>query len=186
MRGLPAMRPESFYVLVAVMLLALLAQAGSAQETKPVGAMTVHDFAAKWMMQQDDIADTGFYAQANADLLASADRRPRIVLMGDSVTYHWAARPAASHGKESGASRPICRRPCRRSPPIRRPRIPAPVPPALPARWIRFSGEHPGSPAFPRPCCRRRGRSGVSGAAPEQGSGSGAAVAPPSISPRSR
>src|SRR3546814_38094 len=84
------MRPESFYMLVAAMLLALPAQAGPARETKPFGAMTVHDFAAKWMMQQDDIADIGFYAQANADLLASTDRTPRIVLMGDSITYHWA------------------------------------------------------------------------------------------------
>ena len=58
-------------------------------EPNPVAAMTVQDFAAKWMMQQGDIAGTGVYASANAALLASPGAEPRVVLMGDSITYHW-------------------------------------------------------------------------------------------------
>lgn len=41
-------------------------------------------------MWQGDVAATGVYARANAELLASGDERPRIVLMGDSITWHWA------------------------------------------------------------------------------------------------
>lgn len=48
------------------------------------------DPACGRMMWQGDIAATGVYARANADLLASGDERPRIVLMGDSITWHWA------------------------------------------------------------------------------------------------
>lgn len=58
-------------------------------EPNPVAAMTVQDFAAKWMMQQGDIAGTGVYASANAALLAAPGAEPRVVLMGDSITYHW-------------------------------------------------------------------------------------------------
>lgn len=58
-------------------------------EPSPVAAMTVQDFAAKWMMQQGDIAGTGVYASANAALLAVPAGQSRVVLMGDSITYHW-------------------------------------------------------------------------------------------------
>ncbi len=58
-------------------------------EPNPVATMTVQDFAAKWMMQQSDIAGTGVYASANAALLAAPASQKRVVLMGDSITYHW-------------------------------------------------------------------------------------------------
>lgn len=55
-----------------------------------IGDYTLHDFASKWMMQQDDLAEVGRHAQANRDLLANGDKRARIVLMGDSITANWA------------------------------------------------------------------------------------------------
>ncbi len=58
-------------------------------EPNPVASMTVQDFAAKWMMQQGDVAGTGVYASANAALRASPVAEPRVVMMGDSITYHW-------------------------------------------------------------------------------------------------
>ncbi|BBE33527.1 lipase [Sphingosinicella microcystinivorans] len=67
---------------------AILAASAHA-DPNPVASMTVQDFAAKWMMQQGDIAGTGVYASANAALRASPVAEPRIVLMGDSITYHW-------------------------------------------------------------------------------------------------
>jgi len=67
---------------------AILAASAHA-EPNPVAAMTVQDFAAKWMMQQGDIAGTGVYASANAALRAAPAREPRVVLMGDSITFHW-------------------------------------------------------------------------------------------------
>lgn len=59
------------------------------REVKAVGEMKLHDFAAKWMMQQDDLAETARYAAANRAL--PRPTRPRVVLMGDSITYHWTA-----------------------------------------------------------------------------------------------
>lgn len=59
-----------------------------------IGDYTLHDFAAKWMMQQDDLAEIERYREANAALVASADTRPRVVLMGDSITAHWDALAA--------------------------------------------------------------------------------------------
>jgi lysophospholipase L1-like esterase len=41
------------------------------------------------MMQQDDLAQIGYYRDANRAALAASDARPRIVLMGDSITFHW-------------------------------------------------------------------------------------------------
>lgn len=74
-----------------VILFLVLAPALHAQEApnKPLGEYTLHDFAAKWMMQQDDLADLEHYAEENAALIASGDERRRIVLIGDSITYHW-------------------------------------------------------------------------------------------------
>jgi lysophospholipase L1-like esterase len=63
--------------------------AAEPRETKSVGDLSVRDFASKWMMQQDDLAQVGEYREANRAALASADARPRVVLMGDSITYHW-------------------------------------------------------------------------------------------------
>lgn len=67
------------------------AMAQQVPETKPLGDMKLRDFAVKWMMQQDDLAEVGRYAQANRDLMAGTDTRPRLVLMGDSITFHWRA-----------------------------------------------------------------------------------------------
>jgi acyl-CoA thioesterase-1 len=54
-----------------------------------IGDYTLHDFVSKWMMQQDDIAEIGRYASANSALKARAPSKPRIVLLGDSITEFW-------------------------------------------------------------------------------------------------
>lgn len=54
-----------------------------------IGDYTLHDFAAKWMMQQDDIAEISRYAAANAGLRAQAKTAARIVMFGDSITEFW-------------------------------------------------------------------------------------------------
>lgn len=54
-----------------------------------IGDYTLHDFAAKWMMQQDDLAEVGRHEGANWTLLAGQDLRPRVVMMGDSITDFW-------------------------------------------------------------------------------------------------
>jgi len=54
-----------------------------------IGDYSLRDFAAKWMVQQCDLAELGVYRGANAQVLASADPRPRIVFMGDSITEFW-------------------------------------------------------------------------------------------------
>jgi outer membrane biogenesis lipoprotein LolB len=73
---------------LAAALLATGAAAQAPPENRPIGDMRMHDFAAKWMMQQDDMADIDRYARANAVLIASGDTRPRVVLLGDSITFH--------------------------------------------------------------------------------------------------
>lgn len=67
----------------------LVAAAPKAEDRHGLPDLTVHDFAAKYLMQQADLADLHVYRADNAALAASADRRPRIVLMGDSITFHW-------------------------------------------------------------------------------------------------
>jgi lysophospholipase L1-like esterase len=79
--------------LAALAMLAL-AQAASAAEPRAedrhgLPDLTVHDFAAKYLMQTADLADLHVYAAANRALIASSDKRPRVVLMGDSITFHW-------------------------------------------------------------------------------------------------
>lgn len=84
-----------------VMLAALAIAAGGAEakaqtppapaEPRTVGEMKLHDFAAKWMVQQDDIAEIGRYAAADQALGLPSPARPRVVLMGDSITFHWIA-----------------------------------------------------------------------------------------------
>lgn len=54
-----------------------------------IGDYTLRDFAAKWMMQQCDLAETSVYREANRALLAAEDRRRRIVFIGDSITEFW-------------------------------------------------------------------------------------------------
>jgi lysophospholipase L1-like esterase len=73
--------------------LALLAVPALAQtaEAPRFGDLKLHDFAAKWMVQQDDLAELNRYRDANRTLIASTDARPRVVLMGDSIFFHWTA-----------------------------------------------------------------------------------------------
>ena len=54
-----------------------------------IGDYTLHDFAAKWMMQQDDIAEIARHAEANAALREQPATKPRLVMFGDSITEHW-------------------------------------------------------------------------------------------------
>lgn len=54
-----------------------------------IGDYTLRDFAAKWLMQQCDLAEISVYRQANRTLLASGERRQRIVFIGDSITEFW-------------------------------------------------------------------------------------------------
>lgn len=74
---------------------------------KGVGDYTLHDFAAKWMMQQDDIAEIGRYRDANRALLAERDARPRIVFIGDSITEAWKALEPRSDAKRRWINRGI-------------------------------------------------------------------------------
>lgn len=54
-----------------------------------IGDYTLRDFAAKWLMQQCDLAETSVYREANRTLLSSADRRQRLLFIGDSITEFW-------------------------------------------------------------------------------------------------
>lgn len=54
-----------------------------------IGDYTLRDFAAKWLMQQCDLAEVCVYREANRALLAGNDRRRRIVFIGDSITEFW-------------------------------------------------------------------------------------------------
>nr|WP_295112862.1 GDSL-type esterase/lipase family protein [uncultured Caulobacter sp.] len=45
-------------------------------------------------MQQDDIPEIARYQAANQALIAGGDKRPRVVLLGDSITDHWDALEA--------------------------------------------------------------------------------------------
>jgi lysophospholipase L1-like esterase len=86
-------------VLPASSTLAQGRAASEPSETRAVGDLRLRDFAVKWMVQQDDLAQIGYYREANRVVMASTDARPRIVLMGDSITFHWTAEhlPASSH-----------------------------------------------------------------------------------------
>ena len=52
-----------------------------------IGDYSLHDFVSKWMMQQDDIAEIGVFAAANAALEAATNAR--VVMFGDSITAFW-------------------------------------------------------------------------------------------------
>jgi lysophospholipase L1-like esterase len=54
-----------------------------------IGDYTLRDFAAKWLMQQCDLAEVSRYREANRALLAGEDRRQRLVFIGDSITEFW-------------------------------------------------------------------------------------------------
>ncbi len=63
-----------------------------------IGDYTLHDFAAKWMMQQADIAGIHHYQDANLILADTTTRELRIVLFGDSITEFWQIDPSAIAG----------------------------------------------------------------------------------------
>ena len=93
--------PRSSRAAMAAVAIVATAVPAAAQTTlrppangRGIGDYTLHDFAAKWMMQQDDIAEIERYREANAALTASEDPRPRIVLLGDSITDSWDALEA--------------------------------------------------------------------------------------------
>jgi len=54
-----------------------------------IGDYTLHDFVAKWMMQQDDIAEIGKYSADNERLTREVASPTRIVMLGDSITEFW-------------------------------------------------------------------------------------------------
>jgi lysophospholipase L1-like esterase len=54
-----------------------------------IGDYTLRDFAAKWMMQQDDIAEVRKYSAANELLKTAEGDKPRVVMLGDSITEFW-------------------------------------------------------------------------------------------------
>lgn len=82
---------------IALAGLGLVAATPAAAQLRPpsgghgVGDYSLHDFAAKWMMQLDDIPELSRYAEANRLLLAEQAPRPRIVFIGDSITENWAS-----------------------------------------------------------------------------------------------
>ncbi len=97
------MSPMSGTAALAAAIVAAAVPASAQTTLRPpangrgIGDYTLHDFAAKWMMQQDDLAEIERYREANAALIASNDKRPRVVLMGDSITDHWDALEAEPH-----------------------------------------------------------------------------------------
>ena len=70
-----------------------------------IGDYSLRDFAAKWLMQQCDLAQTDVYRAANATVRAARDDRRRIVFMGDSITEFWDGLA----GFESAATRVLNR-----------------------------------------------------------------------------
>jgi len=88
--------PPTITLALASLAVPAAAQQQPAESSGQVPDLTVRDFAAKYLMQQGDLANLKFYRDQDAAVIASADPRPRVVLMGDSITYHWEAelRPA--------------------------------------------------------------------------------------------
>lgn len=89
---------NAFFAASIAITAATSAALPQSPQQKPVGEFTLHDFAAKWMMQQDDIADIAHYAESNRLLQAKGLGRERIILFGDSITYHWPAEMLARPG----------------------------------------------------------------------------------------
>lgn len=76
--------------MITALLLAALAPA--VPEALPPGISTRE--AARWLILEGDIAGLAVHAEANRALIASGDRRPRVVMLGDSITFHWPAESA--------------------------------------------------------------------------------------------
>lgn len=84
--------------MISALLLAAVTAAQPIAMEPPQQHERVSRDDARWLMSEGDIAGLHVYADANRELLASADRRPRIVLMGDSLTFRWSeeALPAVT------------------------------------------------------------------------------------------
>lgn len=65
------------------------AVAAAENEVRALGDMRLRDFAIKWMAQQQDLAQLRQYRDANRALPPPARGTPRVILFGDSITYHW-------------------------------------------------------------------------------------------------
>jgi lysophospholipase L1-like esterase len=65
------------------------AVAAAETEVRALGDMRLRDFAIKWMAQQQDLAQLGQYRDANRALQQQPRGAARVILFGDSITYHW-------------------------------------------------------------------------------------------------
>jgi len=72
-----------------------------------VGDFSLHDFAAKWMMQQDDIAEIENYSLANDALKAGPQDADRVVMIGDSISEFWTGLAGGSVGSRAIVNRGI-------------------------------------------------------------------------------
>lgn len=100
------------WLLRAALATALATAPAGAQLRPPsggrgVGDYTLHDFAAKWMMQVDDLAEISRHAAANRALLAERDARPRVVFIGDSITENWSGLEERGGGRARWVNRGI-------------------------------------------------------------------------------
>jgi acyl-CoA thioesterase I len=82
-----------------VALLVLAAPANAAPERK------LDEF--KRFLVRDDVAEIERYRADNAALLASSDMRPRVILFGDSITFHWTADRLAAPARLNLVNRGI-------------------------------------------------------------------------------
>ncbi len=67
-------------------------------EPRSVGDLRLRDFAIKWMAQQEDLAQLRQYRDANRALQAQPRNAARVVMFGDSITYHWEGADLPSPG----------------------------------------------------------------------------------------
>ena len=58
---------------------------------EPPPRETVSRETVRWLMGQGDVAQVHVHREANRELLAAPDPSAGIVLMGDSLTFHWPA-----------------------------------------------------------------------------------------------
>lgn len=76
-------------VIISLLSTEAVAQVRPPSGGKTVGDYTVHDFAAKFMVQQDDFAELEKYRLANVALKSVPKKVYRIVFLGDSITENW-------------------------------------------------------------------------------------------------
>lgn len=74
--------------MISTLLLAA-ATVAEAVPDEPPPLETVSRETVRWLMGPGDIAQLQVHRDANRELLATPDPRAGIVLMGDSLTFHW-------------------------------------------------------------------------------------------------